>query len=167
MNQLLESLEYESAEGRLSLQSARYVLARPSMLTELQKSLETHLPQDAAALLTSVAQNEGAALATRLKEVFSYNEQQVLGALSHMLGEGGWGSATVEMLNLDFREIVIRIEGSPFAEEYGPSINSVCHLLHGLYKGAALAIFERDIDGQEVQCFAKGDDVCRFVLTAP
>ncbi len=167
MNQLLESLDYESDEGRLSLQAVRYVLARPSLLTELQKSLETHLPQEAAGILTSVAQNEGAALATRLKEVFSYDEQQILSSVSHILGEGGWGSATLEMLNLDFREFVIKIKGSPFAEEYGPSIHPVCHLLLGLYKGAALAIFDRDVDGQEVQCFAKGDDVCRFVLTAP
>lgn len=167
MNQLLESLDYDSDEGRLSLQSMRYVLVRPSLLTEIQKSLETHLPQEAAGVLTAVAQNEGAALATRLKEVFSYDEQQVLGSLSHLLAEGGWGSATLEMLNLEFREFVIKIEGSPFAEEYGPSINPVCHLLLGLYQGAALALFDREIQGQEVQCCAKGDDVCRFVLTAP
>jgi predicted hydrocarbon binding protein len=167
MNQLLESLDFVPDEGRLSLQAIRYVLARPSLLTEIQKSLETQLPQEAAGMLTAAGQNEGAALATRLKEVFSYDEQQVLSSLGHLLGEGGWGSATVEMLNLDFREVVVKVEGSPFAEEYGPSINPVCHLLLGLYQGAALVLFDRDVEGQEVQCFAKGDDVCRFVLTAP
>jgi predicted hydrocarbon binding protein len=69
------------------------------------------------------------------------------------------------MLNLESSELVVKVEGSPIAEMYGPSVKPVCHILSGLFQGAGVAIFDREVEGQEVQCYARGDDVCRFVVT--
>lgn len=167
MNQLLESMSYTPEEGKLSLQSARYLLVRPGLLVEVQKALETHIPTEAGSVLAEAALSDGVMLATRLKEVFSYSGEEVLSSLAYMMGESGWGVAKVEILNLEFKELVLKVSSSPFAEEYGPSVNPVCHFLLGLFQGVAKALFDCDVDGQEVQCFARGDDVCRFAISAP
>jgi len=165
MNQLLESIAYEPDGGKLTLQAARYMLIRPELLVELQKAIETHLPHEANEILSAAAQNDGVTLASRLKEIFSYSEEQILSSMAFMLAESGWGLTSPEMVNVERMEIVLKVTSSPFAEEYGPSVNPVCHFLLGLFQGAAMVMFEREIDGQEVQCVARGDDVCRFVVT--
>jgi predicted hydrocarbon binding protein len=166
MNQILESLLYEPEQGKLSLQGVRYVLLRPGILVDLQKSLETHLPYDAAAVLAGASQAEGMVLASRLKEVFGYTGAEVLRSLAFMLQQAGWGTITVEMANWESRELVFRADASPFVEDYGPSVVPVCHFLQGLLAGAAIVLFDTEVEGAEVQCVAKGDSACRFVVTA-
>ncbi len=166
MNQILESFSFDAEEGRLDLQGLRYLLMRPSLLSEIQKSLEMQLPEEVAAILSDVAQTEGLAFAGRLKDVFSYSEDQVLSSLAFMMGESGWGAISVQMLNLESSELVLKVHGSPFAEEYGPSVRPVCHLLLGLFRGAGMVVFDREVIAEEVQCVAKGDPACLFVVSA-
>lgn len=166
MNQILESLLFEPEQGRLTLQGVRYLLIRPGVLVDLQKSLETHLPYDAAGVLAGASQSEGMVLASRLKEVFGYSDTEVLRSLAFMLQEAGWGLVSPEMANWESRELVFRVDASPFVEDYGPSVVPVCHFLLGLLSGAAIVLFETEIEGAEVQCAAKGDSVCRFVVSA-
>ncbi len=166
MNQLLESMDYAPQEGRLTLQAARHLLVRPALLVEVQKALETQIPHEAGSVLVRISQTDGVALGIRFKEVFAYSEDQVLISFAFMLAESGWGATTLEMLNLETKEIVLKVIGSPFAEEYGPSVNPVCHLLLGLFEGVAMAVFDLEVDGQEVQCAARGDGCCRFAVSA-
>ncbi len=63
MNQLLGNLTFDPEGGALSLQSARYIMMSPTLLVELQKSIEGHLPQDVAEIMTQTAFGEGAILA--------------------------------------------------------------------------------------------------------
>jgi predicted hydrocarbon binding protein len=165
MNQILESLSFEPDEGKLHLQGLRYLLMRPGMVAEIQKALESRLPEAVEEILCHSAQNEGLVLASRLKEVFSYSPEQVLSSLAFMLAESGWGAISVQMLNAESMEMVVKIRESPFAEEYGPSVTPVCHLLLGLLQGVGMALFECDVDGQEVQCAAKGDASCLIVVS--
>ena len=165
MNQLLDSIAFEGEAGRLSLQGLRYLLMRPSLIMEIHKSLEDALPNGTEQILADAAQAEGTALSIRLKEVFSYSADQVLGSLAFMLGESGWGAIQVQMINTDMQELVVKVQESPFAEEYGPSVKPVCHLLLGLFRGVGVALFDGEVDGQEVQCAAKGDAACLIVVS--
>jgi predicted hydrocarbon binding protein len=166
MNQLLDSLEYDPTRGSLALQSARYVLMPPTLLMEIQKNLESEHGRGAAAFFIEAGQGEGAALAGRFRDVFGYPPDQVLGSVAFLLTESGWGTFTVEMMNFEGRELVFKVEESPFPEVYGPSIQPVCHLVQGLLQGVALAVFDVETTGMEVQCAAKGDTCCRFVVSA-
>ncbi len=107
MNQLLESMSFEGEAGKLSLQGLRYLLLRPGLISEIQKSLEDALPSDVERILADASQNEGVGLAGRLKDVFSYSEEQVLSSLAFLLGESGWGAISVQMLNMDLMELVV------------------------------------------------------------
>ena len=166
MHQILESLFFDAEEGKLDLQGLRYLLMRPTLLSEIQRSLEMELPEEVATILSNAAQTEGLAFAGRLKDVFSYPADQVLSSLAFMMGESGWGAISVQMLNLEREELVLKVQGSPFAEEYGPSVRPVCHLLLGLFRGAGMVVFDRDVIGEEVQCAAKGNPACLFVVSA-
>jgi predicted hydrocarbon binding protein len=166
MNQLLESLEYDAERGSLTLQSARYVLMPPAILMELQKNLEAAHGREAAQFFVEAGLGEGTALAGRYRDVFGYPPDQVLGAVSFMLSEAGWGAFSVEILSLEGRELVFKVLESPFADVYGPSIQPVCHLVLGLLQGVGMALFDAETTGMEVQCAAKGDTCCRFVVSA-
>lgn len=163
MNQLLDSLSYDN--GSLSLQSARYVMIRPTLFVDLQKSVEAQLGHEAGNMLTETAAVEGASLAGLYRDAFGYSDDQVLGSVAFMLSESGWGSVSVEMMNFEGRELVFKVMESPFAECYGPSIQPVCFTLLGTFQGAAMTIFESQATGMEVQCQAKGDACCRFVVS--
>lgn len=166
MNQILESFSFDAEEGKLDLQGLRYLLMRPVLLSEIQKGLEMQLPEEVQTIFADAAQTEGLVLAGRLKNVFSYPEDQVLSSLAFMMGESGWGAISLQMLNLESSELVLKVRGSPFAEEYGPSVRPVCHLLLGLFRGAGMVVFDREVIGEEVQCAAKGDPACLFVVSA-
>ena len=69
------------------------------------------------------------------------------------------------MANLESEELVFKVMDSPFAESYGPSTRSVCSTTLGFLQGAAMTLFDKEVDGMEVQCAAKGDNCCRFVVS--
>lgn len=166
MNQLLDSLTYDAEAGSLSLQSARYVLLSPSILVEIQKGLEGMIGRETVDLFVQSAMTEGAVLASRFRDVFGYPPEQVLGAVNFVLSESGWGVVSTDMANLEGRELVFKILGSPFADAYGPSVQSVCHTALGVFQGVAMTLFDAESSGMEVQCAAKGDTCCRFVVGA-
>ena len=91
MNQLLGNLTFDPEGGALSLQSARYIMMSPTLLVELQKSIEGHLPQDVAEIMTQTAFGEGAILASRYRDAFNYSAEEVARAVSYMLTQSGWG----------------------------------------------------------------------------
>jgi uncharacterized protein len=166
MNQLLDSLTYDADTGSLSLQSARYLLLSPTILVELQKGLEGTIGRETQELFVQSAMTEGAVLASRFRDVFGYPPEQVLGAVNFVLSESGWGVVSTDMANLEGREIVFKILESPFADAYGPSTQSVCHTALGIFQGVAMTLFDSESTGMEVQCTAKGDTCCRFVVGA-
>jgi predicted hydrocarbon binding protein len=166
MNQVLDSLNYDPETGSLGFQSARYLLVPPSLFVELQKSLEGDLGRGTQAHFVDAAAPEGAALANRFHSVFGYPPDQVLKSVAYMLSESGWGIVTSEMVNLEGRELVFKVLESPFAEAYGPSTQSVCYTVLGILQGVGMTVLDCETSGMEVQCAAKGDSCCRFVVSA-
>lgn len=165
VNQLLGSLTYDAERGALALSSARYVMLSPAVFVELQKQVEAHLPQEVAEIMTRSAEGDGAFLASRYRDVFGYGPDEVLTAVSYMLSESGWGAMSSEMANFEGEELVFKVLDSPFAESYGPSTQPVCYTILGVLRGVAMTLFEKEVDGMEVQCAAKGDTCCRFVVS--
>jgi predicted hydrocarbon binding protein len=159
-------MTFEAERGALSLQAARYVVFPPTVLMEIQKSVESYLPEEAEAVMREPGITEGANLASRYRDVFQYPPEQVLSSVAFLLSESGWGSLVVEMANLEGRELVFKVTDSPFAEVYGPSTRPVCHTVLGVLQGVGMTLFDSEVDGMEVQCIAKGDTTCRFVVSA-
>jgi predicted hydrocarbon binding protein len=166
MNQILDGITYDPERGTLALQSVRYILLSPNILAEIQKSVEDSLGQETRSIFAQASAAEGSVLASRFRDVFGYPPDQVLSAVAFVLSESGFGLVVPEMVNLESRELVFKIIESPFADAYGPSTQSVCHTTLGILQGVAAAVFETETNGTEVQCAAKGDTCCRFVVSA-
>ncbi len=54
----------------------------PALLVELQKNIEGHLPQEVAEIMTQTAFGDGASLAGRYRDVFSYSPEEVVRAVA-------------------------------------------------------------------------------------
>ena len=73
--------------------------------------------------------------------------------------ELGWGKISIDRENL-----VIKVENSFIAKNYGESEIPVCQFLRGYYAGLGEVLTNRGMDAEERKCAACGDDFCEFVL---
>ena len=76
-------------------------------------------------------------------------------------GFGGWS------LDLSFRKkniTMVEIRNSAVAQSMAMAGKPVCHLYAGLFAGV-FSFFDRtDRESIEVQCYAMGNDVCKFLI---
>ena len=117
--------------------------------------------------MTQTAEGDGAFLASRYRDVFGYPPEQVLTAVSYMLSESGWCAMSVEMAHLEGEELVFKVLDSPFAEVLRPV--DPAGLLHApgcAARGRDDALRQAHRRRGSVQCAAKGDNCCRFVVSA-
>ncbi len=61
-------------------------------------------------------------------------------------------------------ELMIKVENSFIAKEYGKSGVPVCHFLRGYCAGIGEALTNQEMDAEEVKCVACGDDHCEFAI---
>ena len=78
----------------------------------------------------------------------------------------GWGNFSLKRYDPTEKHLCVAVKDSPFAQAYGPSSQSVCHLIRGVLAGMASVLFGTDCRADEVECRAKGDALCRFVIEA-
>lgn len=76
-------------------------------------------------------------------------------------GFGGWS------LDMSFRNkeiTVVEIRNSAVAQSMARAGKPVCHLYAGLFAGV-FSVYDRDErEAIEVQCYAMGNDVCKFLI---
>lgn len=76
-------------------------------------------------------------------------------------GFGGW------KFDLSFRSkdlTVIEIRNSAVAQSMGLAGKPVCHLYAGLFAGALSFYDKQERECIEIQCYAMGNDVCKFMV---
>ena len=146
----------DDGRGRLSHRGSRYLLVRPETLVALQKAAEAAFGERAAACLVAGGRaGGGSALAS-----LGASAGPAVERLLEMGGEIGWGRFALERLAGD--ELVVTVEGSPFAEAYGPAAGPVCHLTRGVLERLAELVFAAPATAVETACAAAGAPVCRF-----
>ena len=160
-NSILEQLTFET--GHLNFKGVRYMLIRPEVIAALQKSLEAEVgPEKCAEMMMAAGNVGGSKSSQRFKEVFNYNESEIVEFMCKMGGEIGWGIFRLEQLDLEQGKLVIEVGDSPFAAAYGPSDSSVCHLIRGVMAGLGGGIFGGEVTSLETTCAARGEARCRF-----
>jgi len=163
-NTILQGLTFDAAAGRLAFKDVRYLLIRPETLAAFQKAVEAELGERAGELLYQGGFTGGSLSARRYREVFGYSDREIVEFMCRMGGEIGWGRFELKTLNASRGELVVEVLRSPFAEAYGPATVGVCHLIRGVLGGLAEGVFGMSVRAEEVQCLAKGDAVCKFVI---
>jgi hypothetical protein len=62
--------------------------------------------------------------------------------------------------------IFIDLFDSAIAKSLGQLGKPVCHIYAGLFAGVFTYLTQRDLSGIEVQCYAMGEDICKFIIGA-
>jgi len=94
------------------------------------------------------------------KDTWKLDGSAFVRAMEEFVAELGWGKFSV-----DLEALVIKVENSFIAKEYGESEVPVCHFLRGCCAGMGEVLTNRALDGEEMKCAACGDDCCEFVLS--
>lgn len=165
-NSILANLTFDAARGALLYNDVRYLLIRPETLISFQKAAEEKLGAGADELLYAGGFTGGVLSSKRYREVFGLNDAQSVEFMVKMGAEIGWGKMQVAAFDTGKEELVLVVEGSPFAAAYGKSNRSVCHLIRGVFAGLASGVFGRPVESREEECIALGNSRCKFVIRA-
>jgi predicted hydrocarbon binding protein len=92
------------------------------------------------------------------------NVQFVLESWWWPLAAAGWGSWKVDMSRLRQGFIVVDLHQSAVAESLENVGKPVCHLYAGLLAGSLSTFIRRSLSCIEIQCYAMGEDKCRFLV---
>jgi predicted hydrocarbon binding protein len=107
----------------------------------------------------------GSRSSQRYRDVFNYSDEEIVAFMCNMGREIGWGDFEVEEFDKGGKRLIVQVRNSAFAEAYGSAEKGVCHMIRGVMAGMAAGIFGADVRSEETLCRAKGDGLCRFVIT--
>ena len=165
VNSIIDQLVYDSASGALTYRDIRYVLIRPETIVGFQKAIEEHSLQIARDALFQGGYQGGYLSAKKFKEMQNLSNAQAIDFMMTMGAQIGWGHFDLIDYDLENLRLQVRVENSAFAQAYGDATEGVCHLINGVLSGLATVLFERDCEGSETECLAKGDKHCFFHIS--
>lgn len=80
------------------------------------------------------------------------------------LSAAGWGAWHIDMSRIKQGYIVVDLRESAVAKSLELVGKPVCHLYAGLLAGAMTHLVRRELNAIEIQCYAMGEDRCRFLI---
>jgi predicted hydrocarbon binding protein len=165
-NSILDELEYDPASGALCYKDVRYLLIRPETIVGFQKAIEKQSQTAAIDALFQGGYQGGYLSAKKYKEIQNLSDKETIDFMMAMGAEIGWGNFRLDQYNCDKKKLQISVENSPFAAVYSDSTEGVCHLTRGVLCGLATILFSKSCTASEVECAAKGDHHCVFLIRA-
>ncbi len=152
-------IDFDREKGRVSIRGVPYLLIQPTTLLGFQKAAEAS-GAPAGDWLEAGGRAGGRRSSKRLRELSTKQGREFAQDYLAMGREIGWGVFDVTRFADGSFEVFV--EGSPFAEGYGPSQRPVCHFIRGVIAGLGDTLFG-DSECEEVECAAAGSTRCRFV----
>jgi predicted hydrocarbon binding protein len=163
-NSILNNLVYDQSSGKLGYKNVRYILLRPETVVGLQKAIEAIDRQLAKDALFQGGFQGGYLSAKNYKEALNFGDQQIVEFMMEMGTEIGWGRFRLQDFDSQQKRLTTIVYKSPFAEAYGESPESVCHLIRGVLSGLASLLFSKNCVGSEIKCQAQGNEFCVFQI---
>lgn len=155
-NDIVRGLEYDAARGRLTFRGVRYFFLRPEPMAAIIRGLGSQAPD----VLYRAGYEGGVLSGTRYREVYRETPEGAVRFMAGVGGQVGWGAMTLRRLDLERRELVLEVVGSPFAEGLAPSEEPACHLLRGVFGGLAEGLLGWSAEARETACAAAGSPSC-------
>ena len=76
----------------------------------------------------------------------------------------GWGAWRLDLSQRKQGMVTVDVFDSAIAKSLGNVGKPTCYLYAGVLAGVFTYIAKRDLAGIEVQCYAMGEDFCRFLI---
>ena len=157
-NRIKEKWNIES--GEFFTQELPTIIMSSAIFVGVQKLAEAIGGTDGMAVIFYEAGKKvGINRTTSWKEEWGLEGSAFIRAMEEFLAELGWGEISV-----DIETLIIKVENSFIAKNYGESDVPICHFLRGYCAGMGEVLTNRAMDAEETKCAACGDDFCEFVL---
>ncbi|MBT8369981.1 MAG: hypothetical protein KJO34_03395 [Deltaproteobacteria bacterium] len=163
-NPILAELVYDQSSGSLLYKGVRYVMIRPETIAGIQKAITASCGKEADESFFEGGFTGGSLSAIKYKELHNFSDLDVIEFMMKMGNQIGWGHFRLERYDPKLKVLRVCVANSPFAETFGKSTQSVCHLIRGVLAGMASSLFGRNCTSDEIECRAKGDTRCLFVI---
>ncbi len=163
-NDILDELNYDPTAGSLLYKGVRYLLIRPETIAGFQKSLVEKCGHAGDDPLYEGGYAGGSLSAKKYRDLHDFSAREIIEFMMSMGSQIGWGHFSLIRYEPKVKYLCVAVLDSPFAQAYGPSSHSVCHLIRGVLAGMASVLFGGIRRADEVECQAKGDESCRFVI---
>jgi hypothetical protein len=79
----------------------------------------------------------------------------------------GWGTWRYDFTQGKHGLIFVELYDSAVAKSLGNVGHVVCHFYAGLFASTFAGLAGRDLGGIEIQCYAMGEDHCKFLVAGP
>jgi predicted hydrocarbon binding protein len=165
-NKILDELIYDQSSGSLFYKGVRYLLIRPETIVGFQKALTESCGKEAEDRLFEGGYTGGSLSAKKYRDIHNFSDHEIIDFMMNMGNQIGWGHFSLDRYDRTAKHLCVSVDHSPFAQVYGASSHGVCHLIRGVLAGMATVLFAGDCSAEEVECQARGDKICRFVIEA-
>ncbi|MEM3406922.1 MAG: 4-vinyl reductase [Nitrososphaerota archaeon] len=165
MNKKEEIYEIKRIKNKAHIKqlNQRIITIRAKTFINLQKTIESIISEEGAALLYEASINAGKDTAKIL--IKKFKNKDFFKKLSKFYSSNGCGWFKIKKINIDPNKGgYIQIEQSFIAEEYGKSEKPVCDFLAGYFVGMLEEIYKKEYTCEEIKCIAKGDKYCEFKI---
>ncbi len=129
----------------------------------IQKEAENILGDGAAVIFYEAGKKAVQVSVKRIEEEWKLEGIELVRCLEEFYAEVGFGRFTIGEAKAE-GELVIKVENSFIAREYGKSDVPVCHFLRGYCAGIGERFSGREMDAEELKCVACGDEHCEFLV---
>jgi predicted hydrocarbon binding protein len=163
-NQILDELNYDQTTGSIFYKGARYLLIRPETIAGFQKAIVEKCGNVVDDQLFEGGYAGGSLSARKYRDLHKFSDHELIEFMMSMGRQIGWGHFSLVRFDPTIKDLCVTVMDSPFAQAYGESPQSVCHLIRGVLAGMASVLFGGDCSAHEVECQARGDESCRFVI---
>jgi predicted hydrocarbon binding protein len=155
-------------KGLLEIQGNRIILNFAETFAATQKRMEILIGIDTAAMLIYESYKSYGKVACEIeRNIIGVDRGKNLQTIQSGLDFGRmfcWGQW--EMSSFDKISTTFIVKNSPIAQLYGRTERAVCHPIRGTLAGFAESLIGQKRDCIEVQCIAKGDQFCEFIVAA-
>ena len=165
-NPIIDELIHDPLSGALLYKGVRYLLIRAETIAGFQKASSANCAKEVDGNLFEGGYTGGRLSATKYRELHNFSDTEIIEFMMSMGNQIGWGNFSLVRYDPVEKYLCIAVKDSPFAQAYGQSSQSVCHLIRGVLAGMASILFGGDCSAEEVECRARGDERCRFVIEA-
>lgn len=167
----LNSIRFRDEIGEVEYFGQKVIMLRRDAFSLMRKELFRVSGNTANIILgiagRRVGSEEGRALLAKAKALGLKTPQSMPEFVRLAVEETnmGFGKMLVEKLNLEERLATVSISNSFESEPPGTSSKPSCIFTMSYLEGVFSQLIESEVRGREVDCRAKGDKLCRFILS--
>ena len=165
-NPILKELTYDQTAGSLLYKGVRYLLIRPETIAGFQKAIVESCGNEAEDKLFEGGYAGGSLSAKKYQDFHDFSDREIIAFMMNMGNQIGWGNFNLGRYDPTEKHLCVCVNHSPFAQAYGKSSHGVCHLIRGVLAGMASILFAEECTADEVECQARGDKSCSFMIEA-